>query len=127
MPREFMIDANGDNLDDIVLPDFEGLRVALQSATGFDPPALLELSAALTVSGSQATYRADEVLSYDSTKTAGRVWPCSATIAIWFSARPANEHSRVRRASCRSTSSSRTRAWSSKREISRVSIRATTR
>jgi hypothetical protein len=62
---DFITDVNGDGLDDIVLPDFEGLRVALQSQSGFDDFQLLELPPLLTVSGSEARYRADRLYSYD--------------------------------------------------------------
>lgn len=62
---DFLIDVNGDGLDDIVLPDFEGLRVALQSPEGFDHFDLLELPPQLTVSGTEARYLADRLYCYD--------------------------------------------------------------
>jgi hypothetical protein len=64
---DFMTDVNGDGLDDIVLPDFEGLRVALQSASGFDGFQLLELPKhAIGPTGSIVT---------TSTATDARMWP----------------------------------------------------
>lgn len=62
---DFLTDVNGDGRDDIVLPDFEGLRVALQSSTGFDHFQLLTLPPLLTVSGAEARYRADRLYCYD--------------------------------------------------------------
>ena len=47
---EFMVDVNEDGLDDIVLPDFDGLRVVLQTDDGFSPPILLDITVVSTVS-----------------------------------------------------------------------------
>lgn len=62
---DFLTDLNGDGLDDIVLPDFKGLRIAFQSATGFGPFQLLELPSMLTVSDAEARYRTDTLYTYD--------------------------------------------------------------
>lgn len=62
---DFLTDVNGDGLDDIVLPDFEGLRVGLQSSAGFNGFELLELPPLLTVTNAEARYRADRLYSYD--------------------------------------------------------------
>jgi len=62
---DFLIDVNDDGLDDLVVPDFDGLRVALQSSQGFDPPELLELPSALVAVQVEARYRVDELYHYD--------------------------------------------------------------
>jgi FG-GAP-like repeat len=62
---DFLVDVNDDGLDDLVVPDFDGLRVALQSAEGFDPPELLELPSALVAVQVEARYRVDELYHYD--------------------------------------------------------------
>ncbi len=62
---DFLVDVNGDGRDDLVVQDFAGLRVAVQSATGFDALQLLQLPPLLTATGTEARYRADRVYCYD--------------------------------------------------------------
>jgi hypothetical protein len=62
---EFFVDVNGDGLDDIVLPDFDGLRVSLQNAAGFGESQLLQIPARSRSSAGTSTYEADELHRYD--------------------------------------------------------------
>lgn len=62
---DFVRDLNDDGLDDIVLPDFDGVRIRLQTTHGFGPEILLDIAPRLLLGTSQASYRPDQLYLYD--------------------------------------------------------------
>ncbi len=62
---DFTVDVNDDGLDDIVVPDFDGLRVVLQTEDGFDAPILPDIKPRLTTNPNEARYRSDPLHRYD--------------------------------------------------------------
>jgi hypothetical protein len=62
---QFLRDVNQDGLDDVVLPDFEGVRIYLQQPSGFSPGMLIKVAPRLRLSASSPEYVADELYYYD--------------------------------------------------------------
>lgn len=62
---DFLIDVNEDGQDDVVLPDFDGLRVFLQAGGRFGQGTLLTLEPRLSVGLREATYVSDPLHIYD--------------------------------------------------------------
>ncbi len=62
---QFLRDVNQDGLDDIVLPDFDGVRIYLQTSNDFAPGMLLRAPPRLRLSASSPEYVADELHYFD--------------------------------------------------------------
>ena len=69
---DFLKDVNEDGLDDVVLPDFDGIRIYLQAADGFDAGMLLKAPPRLRLSESSPEYVADQLYYYDFDRDGAR-------------------------------------------------------
>ena len=64
---DFLRDVNEDGREDIVLPDFHGLRIALQTSKGFEAIDILELHPELRFNQGQANYLVRPLHHFDFT------------------------------------------------------------
>ena len=64
---DFLKDVNQDGLEDIVLQDFSGLRVALQTADGFESTNILQIRPEMRSSEGQPHYVVDRLHHFDFT------------------------------------------------------------
>lgn len=62
---DFAFDVNADQLDDLVLPDYDGVRIALQSDSGFGEPQFLRLQPEFRFTEESAQFRPLEIYSFD--------------------------------------------------------------
>ena len=64
---DFLMDVNQDGREDIVLPDFDGLRIALQGDKGFEASVVLEIRPELRSDQGEPRYSVDPLHHYDFT------------------------------------------------------------
>jgi hypothetical protein len=62
---DFFVDVNEDGMDDIVLADFEGLRISLQTADGFEPQVLLNSRPELRINQGEPHYQVETLHHFD--------------------------------------------------------------
>jgi hypothetical protein len=62
---DFFKDVNEDGMDDIVLADFEGLRISLQAADGFEPQILLNIRPELRLNAGGPHYQVETLHYFD--------------------------------------------------------------
>lgn len=62
---DFFMDVNEDGRDDIVLTDFEGLRISLQTSDGFDPQTLVNIRPELRLSQGEPHYQVETLHHFD--------------------------------------------------------------
>jgi hypothetical protein len=62
---DFFMDVNEDGRDDIVLADFEGLRILLQASDGFDPQVVLKSPPELRLNQGEPYYQAETLHHFD--------------------------------------------------------------
>jgi hypothetical protein len=64
---DFMQDLDGDDLDDLLIPDFDGLELALQSSDGkYSPPARLSAELEMTLGREVVRYRLPRIFLADA-------------------------------------------------------------
>jgi len=64
---DFLMDVNQDGREDIVLPDFEGLRIAFQTDSGFEAGELLDIQPDSRFAGGEARYLVNTMHHFDFT------------------------------------------------------------
>ena len=62
---DFFMDVNEDGRDDIVLADFEGLRISLQTSQGFGPQVLLNIRPELRLNQGHPHYQVEPLYHFD--------------------------------------------------------------
>ena len=62
---DFFMDVNEDGMDDIVLADFKGLRISLQTPDGFEPQVLLNSRPELRINQGEPHYQVETLHHFD--------------------------------------------------------------